>query len=224
MQSKDIAAWFENTMRLKTVILPNPIDLEMFRIPPPVFPKAKYRAMAAGRLDQQKGYDILVKAFAQVSAANPDWDLVIYGRGNERANLEQLIAIRGMQDHIRLAGTTYDVAKAYAEADLFVHSARYEGYPNVIQEALAAGRPVVATDCPGATRDLLADGRCGVLVRNDNVEALRDALAAILTDAGRRASLAKEARAAVAAFEADRVADRWIGLFHDALSRRLVKG
>jgi glycosyltransferase involved in cell wall biosynthesis len=112
--------------------------------------------------------------------------------------------------------------KAYAEADLLVHPARYEGYPNVIQEALAAGRPVVATGCPGATRDLLAGGRFGLLVKSDDVEALKDALAAILPHAGRRASLAK-AHAAVAPFEADRVANRWISLFRDVLSRRSKK-
>jgi glycosyltransferase involved in cell wall biosynthesis len=223
VQSTDIAAWFKNTLQLETVILPNPIDLEKFRTPLPVFPKVRYRAMAAGRLDPQKGYDLLVNAFAHVSAANPDWELVIYGRGNERASLERMIAIHGMQDRIQLAGTTYNIAKAYAEADLLVHPARYEGYPNVIQEALAAGRPVVATDCPGATRDLLAGGRFGLLVKSDDVEALKDALAAILPDAGRRASLAKAAHAAVAPFEADRVANRWISLFRDVLSRRSKK-
>jgi GalNAc-alpha-(1->4)-GalNAc-alpha-(1->3)-diNAcBac-PP-undecaprenol alpha-1,4-N-acetyl-D-galactosaminyltransferase len=223
VQSTDIAAWFKTTLQLEAIIIPNPIDLESFRVPLPVFPKAKYRAMAAGRLDPQKGYDLLVNAFAQVASANPDWDLVIYGRGNERASLERLIAAHGLQNRIQLAGATFDIAKAYAEADLFVHPARYEGYPNVIQEALAAGRPVVASDCPGATRDLLADGQCGVLVKNDNVEALKDALAMILPDAKRRAALTKAGQVAVAAFDADRVANRWISLVHDVQSRRSKK-
>jgi GalNAc-alpha-(1->4)-GalNAc-alpha-(1->3)-diNAcBac-PP-undecaprenol alpha-1,4-N-acetyl-D-galactosaminyltransferase len=223
VQSVDIAAWFKATFQLETVILPNPIDLERFRAPDLVVPKTRYRAMAAGRLDPQKGFDILIKAFAHVAPRHPDWDLVIYGRGNERASLERLIATHGMQDRIELAGTNYDIAKAYADADLLVHPARYEGYPNVIQEALAAGRPVVATDCPGATRDLLANGRYGVLVKADNVESLQVALAAIFADPLLRASLAKTAPAAVNAYEADKVAVRWIALFRELLNRESKK-
>ena len=120
--------------------------------------------MAAGRLEPQKGYDILIEAFAKVAASNPEWDLVIYGMGRQREELESRIASLGMRDRVVLAGHTLDIVKAYGDADLFVHPARYEGYPNVIQEALAAGRPVVATDCPGYSGELLGHGRYGIVV------------------------------------------------------------
>jgi glycosyltransferase involved in cell wall biosynthesis len=99
-------------------------------------------------------------------------------------------------------------------------AARYEGYPNAIQEALAAGKAVIATDCPGATRELLGDGRYGVLVPTEDVDALAQGLKSLLQDDGRRASLARSAREAVLPYEVNRVAQRWIELFNEVIGWR----
>ncbi|MCC6779573.1 MAG: glycosyltransferase family 4 protein [Hyphomicrobiales bacterium] len=220
VQTPQISDWLESTLALDSMVIPNPVDLGQFyaadRSPTP----RRYRAVAIGRLDRQKGYDMLVAAFARVAAANPEWDLAIYGRGPEHDELEAMIADRHMQDRIRLAGFTRDIPRIYAEADLFVHSARFEGSPNVIQEALAAGRAVVATDCPGATRELLAGGRYGVLVPNEDVDALARTLAAVLPDHARRCALAQAAPAAVAGHAAEAIAERWLALFRSVLERK----
>src|SRR5262249_9616720 len=105
----------------------------------------------------------------------------------------------------------------YSQADLVVHASRYEGYPNAVQEALAAGKPVIATDCPGATRELLGGGRYGVLVPSDNVEALARELQALMRDHQRRSALARSAREAVMPFEAGKIAQCWIKLFNKVI-------
>ena len=110
--------------------------------------------------------------------------------------------------------------QVYAEADLFVHAARYEGYPNAIQEALAASKAVIATNCPGATRELLGDGRYGVLTPSEDVDALAQGLASLMQNDDRRTALARFAREAVLAFEVSRVARRWIELFDEVIDRR----
>lgn len=221
VQSSDIARWFEQELRLRTVIIPNPVDLKKFAAVPPVVPsRPRLRAMAAGRLDPQKGYDVLIEAFARVAGANPLWDLVIYGMGPHRERLEAQISKHALSGRITLPGQTLDIVSAYGEADLFVHSARFEGSPNVIQEALAAGRPVVATDCPGYSAELLGHGRYGILVPPDDVDALAQALARLLPDHDARVALAAGARSAVLPLSTEVIADRWLALFRDVIDAR----
>lgn len=222
VQTNQIADWFKTTLDLEAIVIPNPIDLEKFCMPSEQTraPDRRNLVIAVGRLERQKGYDLLIAAFARVADANPDWDLLIYGKGPERDVLQNLINSSQLAERIRLAGMTADIASVYAGADLVVHPARYEGYPNVVQEALAAGRPVLATDCPGATRELLGDGRYGMLVPNEDIDALANALAECLPDRERRAGLARSARSGVLAFEAHHIAQRWIDLFDDLIARR----
>jgi GalNAc-alpha-(1->4)-GalNAc-alpha-(1->3)-diNAcBac-PP-undecaprenol alpha-1,4-N-acetyl-D-galactosaminyltransferase len=222
VQTQDIARWFKRSLNLTAHVIANPVDLQKFaaaRIDPGKTRK-RCKLIAVGRLDPQKGYDLLIAAFARVAAGSPDWDLVIYGEGEERVALQALIDALDLSKRILLAGNTTAMEQVYAEADLFVHAARYEGYPNAIQEALAAGKAVIATDCPGATRELLGDGRYGVLVPSEDVGALAQGLVSLMQSDERRASLARSAREAVLAFEVSRVAQRWIELFDEVIDRR----
>jgi GalNAc-alpha-(1->4)-GalNAc-alpha-(1->3)-diNAcBac-PP-undecaprenol alpha-1,4-N-acetyl-D-galactosaminyltransferase len=222
VQTADIARWFKHSLNLTTRVIPNPVDLQKF--PTARFDRGKTgdrcKLIAVGRLEPQKGYDLLIQAFARITAGNPDWDLVIYGEGGQRVALQSLIDALGMSQRILLAGNATAVEQAYAGADLFVHAARYEGYPNAVQEALAAGKAVIATDCPGATRELLGGGRYGVLVASENVDALAQGLISLMLDDERRASLARSAREAVLPFEVSRIAQRWIELFDEVIERR----
>jgi len=213
VQTDDIAKWVETSWRLSAEVMPNPVDVARFSVALPPEQRDRRQLIAVGRLARQKGYDLLINAFARCARLNPAWDLVIYGDGPERAALETMIGSLGLSGRIILAGNTTTIEQAYAQADLLVHAARYEGYPNVIQEALAAGKPIIATDCPGATRQLLGDGKYGVLVPNEDVGALEVALRNLMTDDARRASLAHSARSAILTFEANHVAKRWVALF-----------
>jgi glycosyltransferase involved in cell wall biosynthesis len=223
VQTRGIAKWVADAWRLPSQVMPNPIELSRFAAPPVDAGRqqlSRRRLIAVGRLVPQKGYDLLINAFARTAKFDPAWELVIYGDGPERAALERMIDSLSLSGQIVLAGNTTTIEQAYANADLFVHAARYEGYPNVVQEALAAGKAVIATDCPGATRELLAGGRYGVLVPNEDVDALERALRSLMTDGDRRAALACSARVAVLPFDADRIADRWLELFGRVVDRR----
>lgn len=118
------------------------------------------RFLAVGRLSPEKGFSRLIDAFAQGRARFPDAVLTILGEGGQRAALERQIAAAGLGHCVRLAGFSPDVRRWLAQADVVVASSVYEGQPNALMEALAAGCRVVTIDSGGGTREMMA--RCGV--------------------------------------------------------------
>jgi len=168
--------------------------------------------LAVGRLERQKGHDITIAAFAQVAATLSNWDLLIVGEGPERAALQDMIDAAGLAGRVFLPGVTSEIAAAYRSADAVVHSARYEGYPNVVVEALTAGKPVIAADAPGATGELLDGGRFGALYPAENAVALAKLFSEILQSPERLAAMADNARAATAALDVSKIAPVWIDM------------
>jgi glycosyltransferase involved in cell wall biosynthesis len=118
--------------------------------------------VGAGRLERQKDFPSLIRAFAQLRAQRP-CRLVILGDGRERAALQALAQTLGIAESVDLPGFKHNLASYLANADLFVLSSLWEGSPNVLTEAMALGTPVVATDCPSGPREILDEGRHGGL-------------------------------------------------------------
>jgi glycosyltransferase involved in cell wall biosynthesis len=137
---------------------------------------------SVGRLDRQKGLDVLLRALVDV----PEARLVLVGDGDERGSLESLTAELGLSERVRFAGWSDDPRRALASFDVFVLPSRFEGFPLAIVEAMLARLPVVATDV-GSVREAVVDGDTGLLVPPEDPEALAMALRALLNDAERRA-------------------------------------
>jgi glycosyltransferase involved in cell wall biosynthesis len=174
------------------LVIPNPV-----REPPPAAaprPRAPGRILlASGRLDPQKGFDILLDAYARIAAAHPDWRLRITGEGAERAALAAQIERLGLGAVVELAGFDDDLAAAMREADLFVLSSRFEGMPNVLLEAMSLGLGCVSTDCETGPRELIEHGRNGWLVPVADAPALAAALDALMNDEALRRRLGARA-------------------------------
>jgi glycosyltransferase involved in cell wall biosynthesis len=134
-----------------------------------------------GRLHVNKGYDLLIQAAAALRDGGRAFELRIGGEGPERANLEGLVTRLRLDDCVRLPGWTDDTDGFLGACDLFVSSSRVEPFGLVVAEAMAAGRPVVATDIEGP-RDILDRGRLGVLVTPGDATALAHGLAKVLDD------------------------------------------
>lgn len=137
------------------------------------------RFVAIGRLVSQKNFPLMLEAFAR--GAGPQDRLTLYGEGPDRRTLERLAERLGLAGRVHFAGHVSDPAAQIGRSDIFLLSSDYEGVPAVILEALAAGQPIIATECSAAMRALLDDGTLGRLVPTGDVAALADAIA----DAGR---------------------------------------
>jgi len=132
--------------------------------------------VAIGRLMPQKGFDVLIDAVALLRDRLPTITLRIFGEGPDHAALEQRIQMRNLVGRVSLEGFCGDVERPLVGADFLVSSSRYEGFPNVILEALSWGTPVVATDCPGGTSELVIEGKTGWLCRPESATSLADCL------------------------------------------------
>jgi glycosyltransferase involved in cell wall biosynthesis len=186
-------------------------------------PKADLDAkvvLAAGRLTPQKGFDLLIPAWRTVADARPDWQLVIRGRGERRAQLEGLIAEHGLQDHVTLGKAAKRLRRRMSEAAIYVLSSRFEGFPLVLLEAMEAGMAVVAFDCPTGPGDIIDDHRNGLLVAAKDVERLGAALLEMIEDDELRRRCAAGAIETAHEYTMDAVGPRWDALLADLRAAR----
>jgi glycosyltransferase involved in cell wall biosynthesis len=166
--------------------------------------------LACGRLEPQKDHATLLRAFARL--AQRPLDLVILGEGSQRAALGDLARALGIADRVHLPGFVAQPSGWYRRAAVFAHTARWEGFPNAVTEALSFGLPVVATDSPGAVALLLDGGRLGALVPPGDDAAVAAAIEAIL----RGAKVYPDARAHLQRFGRASVVQRYLDILFPA--------
>jgi glycosyltransferase involved in cell wall biosynthesis len=224
MQTEGLADWARARFRTQVHVIPNPVALHKSAIGGTQLAKRRdgdtLRIVAVGRLAPQKGFDVLIESFARLAAKHPQWNMVIYGEGPQRSELTELIERRQLERRVALPGLTKDVAGALSEAALFVLPSRFEGFPNVLLEALSSGIPVIATECPGASADILGRGTYGKLVPPGDVPALTEALETMMTRPDLRGAYAAKAQDAVHDYEIAKVSGRWLALFESITGPR----
>lgn len=213
VQTANVANYFHAAIRRRIVVLPN-----MVMAPsrgPREWPFLVLGAV--GRLEFQKGFDLLITAFAAIAERHPDWRLIIWGEGSERGALQRLADASGAGSHIRFAGLSPKLGSWVNDVDLFVLPSRYEGFPNALGEAMAAGLPVVAFDCPSGPSEIIREG--GILVPPQDVAALAATLDRVMGDEGLRQKLAAAARSDMARFAPDLVLRKWTRLMESLMYR-----
>jgi GalNAc-alpha-(1->4)-GalNAc-alpha-(1->3)-diNAcBac-PP-undecaprenol alpha-1,4-N-acetyl-D-galactosaminyltransferase len=193
-------------------VIPNPV------LPPPpglLVPADPPVIIAMGRLAHEKGFDLLLSAFAIIAASHVDWHLEIWGEGAERAALERLRDTAGLSSQVTFPGRTSEPYQVLRRASLFVMSSRREGFPTALGEAMSCGLPVVSADCPSGPRQLIRDGVDGLLVRPDDVEALAAGMERLISDRALAHDLASRAPEVVERFALSTVLERWDTLFSE---------
>jgi glycosyltransferase involved in cell wall biosynthesis len=168
--------------------------------------------VAAGRLTPQKGFDLLIPAFARVVREHPDWQLRIHGAGPQRAELRQLIVEHDLYSSVFLMGPTARLGEALAQGSIFVLSSRFEGFGMVIVEAMSKGLAVVSFDCPRGPSEIIEHGRDGLLVPELDVPALGAAISGLAGDRDRRAALGKAAIETARRYDREAIGARWDAL------------
>ena len=203
VQTRRVAAFFPASLQKRIMLIANPVELPADAATPDKPGSDRcFRIVAAGRLSHVKGFDRLIEAFALLHRRFPDWQVMIYGEGEERDRLEALIAERHLADGVRLAGWHRNLAGDLAKAHLMAFPSRYEGYPNALAEGLAAGLPAVGFADVSGVEDLIADGENGFLVNEaDGAAGFAEALARLMEASALRASMGAAARRRLAGMD-----------------------
>ena len=173
------------------------------------------RVIAVGRLDYQKGFDRLIQAWQLVQHTGKftDWKLDIFGQGEWREMLQQMIDKAELQNTVCLNRPTKQIGEEYVKSDMLVMSSNYEGFPMVMIEAMACGLPVVSFDYKCGPKDIIQTGINGLLVPNGDIQALADAMMKVMEDEAYRKMLSLNARKVVDTYSEQAVMAQWIRLF-----------
>ena len=210
--------YFAPEMRRRGWVIANAVDL------PDGWQKRRGNNIltAVGRLTHQKGFDLLLEAFARIADRHPEWKLVIWGEGDDRKSLEALRDALGLKGRVEMPGVTERPGLWVETADVFVLSSRYEGWGIVLLEAMAAGLPVVSFACEWGPAAMVEHGRDGILVPSNDVIALADALSNMLGDGALRTRLGANAEVSAKRYLPDRILSRWDAVAAQVLKRPIV--
>ena len=208
VQTRDIHDWFGHEQNRSSVIIPNPVPRPGLEHTPKDERERK-TIIAAARLSYQKNIGDLVRAFVRLADKHPDWDLHVYGQGDELDHLHKIIGDAALEKRIILPGWTDELTAKLAGADMFVLSSRFEGMPMALAEAMAVGLPCVSTDCPSGPADYIVSGRNGLLVPVEDLDALTKAMDKLMTDQALRERLGREAKLITETFSFDTVMAAW---------------
>lgn len=173
------------------------------------------RIIAVGRLDYQKGFDRLIKAWALVQKANKysDWRLDIFGQGEWQDMLQRMIEKAGLQDTAHINRPTTKIGEEYAHSSMLVMSSHYEGLPMVVIEAMACGLPVISFDCKCGPKDIISDGVNGLLVKDGNIAGLANAMMRLMENEEERKNMGLNARTVTTTYSEETVMQKWVDLF-----------
>ena len=179
------------------------------------------RVIAVGRLDYQKGFDRLIEAWERIQRTGEwtDWRLDIFGQGEWKEMLQQMIDEKGLQDTVRINKPTKQIGEEYVKSSLLVMSSHYEGFPMVMIEAMACGLPVVSFDYKCGPKDIIQHGINGLLVPEGDVKALANAMMEVMADEAYRRMLSQNARKVVDTYSEEAVMKQWIRLFTTITAR-----
>lgn len=179
------------------------------------------RVIAVGRLDYQKGFDRLIEAWELIQHTGEwtDWRLDIFGQGEWKDMLQQMIDERGLQHSVRINKPTKQIGEEYVKSSLLVMSSHYEGFPMVMIEAMACGLPVVSFDYKCGPKDIIQHGINGLLVPDGDIKALANAMMEVMADEAYRRMLSQNARKVVDTYSEEAVMRQWIRLFTSITAR-----
>lgn len=206
---EDKAKWHELD---NVTVIYNPIDI----IPDETSDCNSRKVIAVGRIVWQKGFDMLLDSWKIVSARHPDWTLTIYGSG-DKSTLQEQAKVNGICGSCFFEEPVLNLDEKFRESSIFAFSSRFEGFGMVITEAMASGIPPVAFACPCGPKDIIEDGKNGLLVELGDIEGLADKICYLIENSDVRKTFGKAARIRSEIFKIETIALQWDTLFKELL-------
>lgn len=207
-QTNEAQAWFPKKLQRKSKIIYNAVKDDFFKIQRNI---EENTIVTCGRLEEQKNHKMLIDAFEIVVKKCKYAKLYIYGEGSLRNELQNIIDKKGLSNNIKLCGNSNDIPGVLSRAEIFVLSSDYEGMPNALMEALAAGVPSISTDCPcGGPRMLINDDQSGLLVETGSYIELSSAIIDVLQDKELQDKYSKESKKNANQYKSTFVLNSWI--------------
>jgi len=192
-------------------VIPNPVTSFPNQVP---CIKRKRRIIAVGRLNYQKGFDRLIKAFGHISNQCPEWTLDIFGKGVEEAYLRKIISNLNLNNRVKIHPVTSHIYDEYYLSEFYVMSSRYEGFALVLLEALACGLPCVAFNCKYGPEDIISNLN-GILVQEGDIEGLADKMLWMINHPNEREIMRKFARETASLYRKEVIMPKWFDLFEN---------
>ena len=207
---------FPERMRRRSWVIPNAVDL------PAGWTNRRGGniLVAVGRLTHQKGFDLLLDAFAKIEASVPDWRLIVWGEGEDRWLLERKRSALGLDGRVEFPGVTAKPGLWVETADIFVLSSRYEGWGIVLLEAMATGLPVVSFNCEWGPAAMISHPDDGLLVPAGDVDALAETLKSVMEDADLRRRLGERAAASALRYSPENILAQWDAVLATVLAEK----
>src|SRR5262245_54790226 len=186
--------------------IPNPLSWPAAEQPPPLTDKV---VVAAGRLEPQKAFDRLIRAYAPLAFSRPDWRLDIYGHGPTKPGLKKLIDDLGIGAKVTLRGYSRDIPTVLARSSICALTSRFEGFPMVLLEAMSVGLPMVAYDCPRGPSETIRDSVNGRLIPNGDKSAFTAALGQLIDSPRLPRHMGSAALEDAAEYAIPNIVERW---------------
>lgn len=206
-QGEAVTKFFKEKHRKKLAVIPNPISADA--IPERYTGERKKTIVGIGRLENQKNFQMLIRAFSRLDERFKDFTLEIYGGGNKENELNALIEELGLKDRAFLMGVKPNVMHHVKDRALYVMSSNYEGFPNALAEAMATGLPVISTDfSTGVAKDIVKEQN-GIVIPVGDEDALVSAMTEILSDESKWESMSIENRKLLDTLSEENVIKMW---------------
>ena len=193
------------------IIIPNILTFYPDKITD--YSKRSKRILCVGRFDKQKGFDLMIKAWAIIADKHKEWKVDIFGDGELNNTLNGLIKNYCLDESITIHPATNHIYDEYMDSSIFAFSSRYEGFGLVLIEAMSCGVPCISFDCPHGPSEIITNGRNGLLVQNGNIDEFANSLDSMINNYEQRKFMSINARIDSQKYKRENIMPQWIELF-----------
>jgi len=208
LTKQDYKKWSLTNNNIVQIYNPSPLQLDK------IAKLDSHHFIAVGKLDPQKGFDLLIPIWNGIRKKHPDWKLWIFGQGISKTMLSNLILKYNLSDNVFLKGVSYNIADEYLNSAGILMTSRFEGFPMVLIEAIKCGLPIIAFDCETGPREIVADGENGYLIEYGNSDLFEQKINFLIENEDERRRMGLKSKNISEMFSMNSIMKQWISLFN----------